>query len=269
MKRTFYPFFTLSFLEKFILALLIIATAGYIVYLKIPRQKTVYIETNIQPADWWRSNALIPTAILENLHVGSKDKNQHLEITDLRYFFGETKGWEYYKNNSIGMIRFKISANEHNNVLFYENQELLSGNPLSVELDNTKLELLITKVQDNRITDNYKHITLTVKVYTQKEELIKHFKEGTEFKDNNGFTYAKIVDVTIENSQDSVADQWGNLLERRDPILYDLILKIDTLVQEEGTKLVGYDGRPTSMGSRFVFNHSTLRNFEGWIIDAQ
>lgn len=270
MKKYISPFFTLSFLEKLVLGLLIVATAGYIIYLKIPpREKTVYVEANIQPADWWRSNALIPTSILENLQVGSQDKDGHLEITELRYFFGELKGWEYYQNNSIGIIRFKILADERINKLFYDNQELLSGNPLVVELDKTKLELLITKVKDSQFTDDYKHIALTVKVFTQKEELIKHFKEGTEFKDNNGFTYAKIVDVIIEHSRDSVTDQWGNLLERRDPLLYDAILKIDTLVQEEGNKMIGYDGRPTAIGSRFVFNHPLLRSFEGWIIDAQ
>lgn len=270
MRKSIVSLFTLSFLEKITLGLLVLATLGYIIYLKIPpREKTVYVEANIQPADWWRSNALIPTAILENLHVGSKDKGLRLEITELRYFVGELKGWEYYQNNSVGIIRFKISADERNNKLFYENQELLSGNPLVVELDNTKLELLITKIKDSQFTDNYKHITLSVKVFTQREELVKHFKEGTELKDNNGFVYAKIVDVTIEHSRDSVTDQWGNLLERRDPLLYDAILKIDTLVQEEGNKMIGYDGRPTAIGSRFVFNHPTLRSFEGWIIDAQ
>ena len=112
MKRLISSFFTLSYLEKIILGLLIVTTLGYIVYLKIPpREKTVYVEANIKPADWWRSNALIPTTILENLHVGSKDKDMRLEVTELRYFVGELKGWEYYQNNSIGIIRFKILAN--------------------------------------------------------------------------------------------------------------------------------------------------------------
>lgn len=270
MKKTISSFFTLSYLEKLVLSLLIVATVSYVVYLKIPPgKKTVYVEANIQPADWWRSNALIPTSILENLQVGMKDKNMHLEVTELRYFLGELKGWEYYQNNSIGIIRFKILADERNNKLFYQNQELLSGNPLVVELKNTKLEVLMTKVKDSQFTDDYKHSVLTVKVFTQKEEFIRHFKEGIAFKDNNGFTYAKIVDVTTEKSPVSATDQWGNLLQRRDPLLYDVTLKIDALVQQEENKMIGYDGRPIAMGSRFVFSHPLLRSFEGFIIDVQ
>lgn len=270
VKKKYFPRITLSFWESIIFGLLILVTAGYIIYLKLPsKNKEVFVEASIQRADWWSSNVLTPTKLLDDIDNKSTDKDGQLTVSELRYFMGELKGWEYSPDNSFGIIRFKISADRRGDELFYKDQELLIGNPLDVNIGQTRLALLITRVQDNEFVDNYKHKLITVKVYQKREEIIKNFKKGVSFKDNNGFVYATITDLAVTKHNKSVTDQWGNVLEKLDPIFFDALIEIDMLVEENNNRLVGYDGRPITNAGRYIFNHPFLYNIDGWIIDVK
>lgn len=269
-KKKLLPALSLSFFEVFIIVIVLLTTLGYILFLKTAtKESVIFVETSIQKADWWRTDTLIPTKLLKSLKTGSTDQSHRLKITHIRYFIGELKDWEHSDDRSMGVIQFEVESDRQNQKLFYKNQELLVGNPINVEVNQAKLELLITKIQETPFLNEFKHRKVLVKLYERREEMVSHFKKGIELKDNNGFVYGKIISVNKEYSPKTTTDQWGNVMLRKDPKLFDIIVELDLLTTQEGERNVNYDGSPVAVGKPFEFNHPLLDSTNALIIDIQ
>lgn len=272
-KKILKYFKSISFppLEISVILLLFIVVITYVSYLKSSSKKqTVYVEVSIQRSDWWRSPALIPSMLLDHIKTGSTDNQKNLEVLQIRYFTGLQQTWgASNENRSVGSMILKIGSTMFNGKIYYNNQELLIGNPLVTDIAQTRLETLITNIQNEKQNDEYDHGKITVKIYNKLAEFINELKPDIELMDNTGFVYGKILTVFKEATPYVGADQWGHSALSRDPISYNVTMDIDMLIKQRNGKIIGFDGRPIAIGARFVINHPLLDEIDAFIINVE
>ena len=257
-----------SLFNIFVLGLIAISLTGYVVYLKSSVKTTIFVEASIQRPDWWQTTTHIPSELLSSVKAGDTDIAGGLKVEEMKYFIAREPDWSVAANDKfIGRMQFQVNATKRGQKLYYEEQELLIGNPFVATIGNTRLELLITNLSDHKIVLEYVPRKISVRVYSKYPEQISGIKQGMEIKDNNGFTYAKVLKVEMELSRMTTTDQFGITHKQRDPWKYDLNLEIETLAREENSRIVGYDGRTIAIGKSFVFNSPYFDDIGGWIMD--
>lgn len=257
--------------EYVLIGLLLLTAFLYIIFLKTSsKNQIVYVEVSVQRADWWRTPTLIPTKLLTHITKGSTDDRKLLSVEYIRYFIGLKETWETDNDNkSVGTMLLKINASRHNEKLYYANQEILIGNPLALDISQSRLETLITNIWDKKPNDEFVHATIKIKTWTKVEELVSHFKQGQELTDNTGFVYGKILNVTKESAPVSHPDMHGDAILSKDPLVFNATIDLDVLVKSHNGTLIGYDGRPVTIGHQFVLNNPLLYDSEFFIIGIE
>lgn len=257
----------ISFFNLFVVSLLAISVVGYIVFLKSSVTKPVFLMASIQRPEWWQSTSQVPTELLSEIKEGTKDSSHDLEVEEIKYFIAQEPSWDTNsKDRSIGRVQLKVNANERNEKIYYQGQEILVGNPFVITVENTRLELLVTKISAKKINYDYKPITILVKIYSKYPEQINGIDQGMELKDNNGVAYAKITKTFKEPAKITTTDQYGIPHSQRDPLKYDFTMEVQVLAREENSRIVGYDGRTIAIGKAFVLNSPHFDDVGGWIM---
>ncbi len=242
----------------------------YVFFVKVTsKRSTVYVETSIQKGDFYQQSP-ISVHIFDGVKINDQSPDKLIKITGL-FLFLEKKDWQLSDESSyIGRVRFAITATKNNGNYFYKEQELLAGNPMTVDIDNRKLDLIITRVQDKDFDDSgYQYKTITVKIYSKRLESIDKFHKDLEFKDGNGKVYAKILDVQRAPSPMVTVDQLGNSYLKDDPLNYDVSIELQVLAKQEGSLLNAYDGRKLALDERFFFNDPFFINTYAYILNIQ
>ncbi|MBP9758825.1 hypothetical protein KBD45_03950 [Candidatus Dojkabacteria bacterium] len=252
----------------FLVTALVVA---YVLKLKFPHlsKTTVYVAANLQRADWWSSARWMPTELLSGINNGTLSSDGNIVVSEIRFFPTDEETWNKVKNRSFGFVILTIQADNRQNKFTYNNQELYAGNPLSIVINNKKLELLITEVQSTPITDNFAYYKFDSILYGNRIEYIKNYHVGQKLYDNNQKEYLEIIAVNKIPSKLTTNDQYGNPHLVNDPILYDTYLTSKVLAKETNGTLKAYDGSLLEINKSFVFNSPQLGRIQGWITDVQ
>ncbi len=249
--------------------MLLFLTLGYIIFLKTSTaSELVYINASIQRPEWWQSGSDYPREILSKIKAGDKDSSGAVKVVDIKYFAGETKDWQTNSyDKTIGRIQFEISATRQGQKLFYNSQELYIGNPLVIEIGRTRMELLITNIENEKIKEDFTKKIVVAKIYDKYLEEVSFIKPGFEIKDNNGFTYAVVKSTSVEHEPFTSFDQFGKTHMEKNPWKYNLTLEIESLVEETDYRVIGYDGRSLGIGKSFNLNSPLYDGIQTKIID--
>lgn len=257
-----------SYAQYIFVFLILLFALLYIVKLKfsIPNNaENIFVVAQLQPAEWWSTSEWMPTKILSGLDTGSTTDDGEISIEQLRYFHYNDETWNKLKNGSFGSIYLKIHAKHNSGKWMYQNQELLVGNPLSIVIDNTSLELLISRVQTTPVKDDYAYQTFESTIFNVREEFIQEYKPGKIIYDNTGTKYLEIVSVEVKPSLVSSPDQFGILRASADPFFKDVFIVANVLCKKTEGTLETYDGSLLETGQKFVFNSPELSRLTAWI----
>lgn len=253
--------------QYFIVAVITFLTLGYIWKLKFPSTEAVplYVIAQLQPANWWSTSDWMPTTIVSNLDGQSTTDDGKITINELKYFISTEETWNKVKNKSFGSLYLTIESTNRSGKWLYKNQEILIGNPLSIVINNTKVDLLISHLEFTPIINDYQSYTFKSTIYNVGKEFIENYKAGEVVIDNNNHTYLEILSVEILPAKITTTDQFGTPHLAYDPLKKDVYITAKILAKTINNTIETYDGSLLETGQEFIFNSSRLSRLTSWI----
>jgi len=245
-------------------------TLGYIWSLKYPSDNTVslHVVAQLQPANWWSTSDWMPTPLVSSLTGQTTSDDGKIFINELKYFTSTQDTWNKVKNKSFGTVYLTIESSDRSGRWFYNNQELLIGNPLSIVINKTKVELLISHLQLTPIVDDYQFHIFESIIYNVGKEFIENYQAGEIVVDNNNISYLEILSTEIVPAKITTTDQFGNPHLAYDPLKKDVYVTAKILSKENNNTLETYDGNLLETGQQITFNSPRLSRLTSWIVSV-
>ena len=128
-------------------------------------------------------------------------------------------------------VRAKLLVREKKGIYQYQDQPIQVGSPLEISTKKMNLYGIIKNIENEERTIKpvFEERIIKVKMRRQLPEFVSSFRQGLIETDENGRIIAKLLDLTVEQHQTSVANDDGELVLAIDPYYKDLVATLKIL----------------------------------------